>query len=88
MAEYIYEHSQCYDMFGKLLDAPMLTQREEIVRCRDCEHVKHDPEWQPDRRFKPVDMWTCHAEWCEGFEGDHPVVEPDGFCRWGERRNE
>lgn len=36
MSEYIYEHSQCYDQFGKPLDAPMLTQREEIVRCRDC----------------------------------------------------
>jgi len=58
---------------------------EEVVRCRDCKHVKHDSEWQPDRRFKPVDMWTCHAEWCEGFEGDHPRVEPDGFCKWGER---
>ena len=58
----------------------------EIVRCRDCKHVKYDPEWQPDRRFKPVDLWTCHAEWCEGFEGDHPQVEPDGFCKWGERK--
>ena len=61
-------------------------ERERIVRCRGCKHVKHDPEWQPDRRFKPVDMWTCHAEWCEGFEGDHPQVEPDGFCSWGERK--
>lgn len=64
----------------------MLAEYPEIVRCRDCKHVNHDPEWQPDRRFKPVDMWTCHAEWCEGFEGDHPQVEPDGFCKWGERK--
>lgn len=80
MAEYITE------FFGSSSGGSYTERREEIVRCRDCKHVKHDPEWQPDRRFKPVDMWTCHAEWCEGFEGDHPAVEPDGFCKWGERK--
>ena len=58
----------------------------EIVRCRDCKHVKHTPEWQLDRRYKPEDAWWCHAEWCEGMGGDHPCVEPDGFCKWGERK--
>lgn len=38
MTEFIYEHSRCYDHFGKPLDAPMLMQREEIVRCKDCVH--------------------------------------------------
>lgn len=62
--------------------------REEIVRCRDCKHVHHCPDWQPDKRFKPKDIWICEAEWCMGFEGDHPLVEPDGFCKWGERRGD
>ena len=33
-------------------------RREEIVRCRDCQHVEHIPEWRPygDRRYKRV--WT------------------------------
>lgn len=59
---------------------------EEIVRCRDCKDVHHRPNWQPDKRFKPQDLWLCEAEWCMGFEGDHPRVEPDGFCAWASRR--
>ena len=59
---------------------------EEIVRCRDCRHIHHRPDWQPDKRFKPQDLWLCEADWCMGFEGDHPCVEPDGFCAWAERR--
>ena len=58
----------------------------EIIRCRDCKHVGHIPDFQSDRRFKPCDYWWCEAEWCEGLEGDNPTVEPDGFCAWGERR--
>lgn len=67
----------CNDNGGEL--------REEIVRCRDCKHVGHIPDFQPDKRFKPCDYWWCEAEWCEGLEGDNPTVEPDWFCACGER---
>ena len=59
---------------------------ERIVRCRDCEYIWHRPDWQPDKRFAPMDMWICEAEWCTGFEGDHPAVTPDGFCAWAKRK--
>lgn len=77
MTEYIY----ATDGWGRWTG-------EEIVRCRDCKHVHHHPDWQPDKRFKPKDIWICEAEWCMGLEGDHPLVEPDGFCKWAIRRSE
>ena len=80
MSEYIIEH--CVDsVSGVRYDE----RREEIVRCRDCLHVNHSPNWKPDKRFKPRDLWLCEAEWCMGFDGDHPRVEPNGFCAWGAR---
>lgn len=69
MSEYIYEHSQCYDQFGKPLDAPMLTQREEIVRCRDC--IYYDDY-----------LGSC----VRGNAHQVRAAEPDGFCKWGVRR--
>lgn len=71
-----------------LASTEFISEYEEIVRCRDCKHVHHRPDWQPDKRFKPKDIWICEAEWCMGFEGDHPLVEPDGFCKWAIRRSE
>lgn len=58
---------------------------EEIVRCRDCTHAHHRPNWRSDKRCKPRDLWICEAEWCMGFEGDHPETKPDWFCSHGER---
>lgn len=77
MSEYIYEHSRCHDQFGKPLDAPMLTQREEIVRCRDCKHY----------RESMFVVATDVDDVCTFF-GDGVKVEPDGFCAWGERRGD
>ena len=49
---------------------------EPIVRCRDCIHYKPDPN--------PIDPgWPM---WCEDTGRD--LVQPDGFCAWGERRSE
>lgn len=47
---------------------------EEIVRCRDCKH--YDPH--------PTDSGVCFLP--DG-DGDFArwEVEPDGFCKWGER---
>lgn len=55
----------------------------EIVRCRDCKHHKLQTVVYSD---KPLSV--CTAEWCEGSEGDNPLVEPNGFCKWGERREQ
>ena len=48
----------------------------EIVRCRDCRHYVRDPE--------PIDPgWPMMCE-----DTGRDMVEPDGFCAWGERSHE
>ncbi|MBQ9006727.1 MAG: hypothetical protein IJ092_10205 [Atopobiaceae bacterium] len=48
---------------------------ERIVRCRDCEHYR-EHEWILVTDVSDV----CH------FFGDGVKVEPDGFCKWGKRK--
>lgn len=52
-----------------------LPVREEIVRCRDCKHYS-EYEWVMVTDVSDV----CH------FFGGGVKVEPDGFCKWGERK--
>lgn len=52
-------------------------QREEVVRCRDCKHYS-EHEWILVTDVSDV----CH------FFGNGVKVEPDGFCKWGERRDD
>lgn len=56
---------------------------EKIVRCRDCKHLD---EIRVSYSAEPV--FQCKADWCQGVEGDSPLVEPNGFCAWGERRSD
>lgn len=44
----------------------------EIVRCRDCTGM--------------VETWDGYE--CERFSGEYHRAEPDGFCAWGERKND
>ena len=53
----------------------------QVVRCRDCKYCATITVSYSD---KPAH--ECIAEWCRGAEGDNPLVEPDGFCAWGERK--
>jgi len=53
--------------------------REQIVRCRDCKHYA-DHEWVIATDVSDV----CHF-WASGVG---VKVEPDGFCKWGERRTD
>ena len=47
----------------------------EIVRCRDCKHFYEEPVGE---------IGACDL----GLEdtGLYSIVEPDGFCKWGERK--
>jgi len=49
---------------------------KEIVRCRDC------------RYYKPKEgaMLSCKFEY-HGFT-QWKLAEPDGYCAWGERREQ
>ena len=51
------------------------TVREKIVRCRDCKRFSLD---NSDHDYRSG--WWCHR-W------DTDMVEPDGYCAWGERRD-
>ncbi|ERL09834.1 hypothetical protein [Olsenella profusa] len=47
--------------------------RERVVRCRECEH------------------WGGLWDWDEAIGcdlADLPQADPDGFCAWGERRDD
>lgn len=48
--------------------------REEVMRCRDC--VYYD-------KYPNDDIYVCYR-----FDNEQPIVEPNGFCKWGERRSE
>lgn len=47
---------------------------EEVVYCRDCKEFS----------FGSDEYAT--ADWCDYW--DAYVESPDGFCKWGERRDE
>lgn len=44
----------------------------EIVRCRDCIYFD---------KYENDEISVCYR-----FDNEQPIVEPDGFCAWGERR--
>lgn len=48
--------------------------RDEIVRCRDC------------KEFAFGDVEYATVDWCD-YWGAY-VESPDGYCAWGERRND
>lgn len=54
-----------------------LPVREQVVRCKDCEHYR-EHEWILITDVSDV----CH------FWGDGVKVEPNGFCKWGKRREQ
>lgn len=72
MTEYIIECD--YDVDDGIVTGEV---REQIVRCRDCKHycksnVDEDGEGEPS--------------WCMYWE--HEWLRDDGFCAWGERRED
>lgn len=58
------------------------TIREEIVRCRDCRHMR------------TIDLSVYYGEHkhdldiCIRVDGVQLNAEPDGFCKWSERRTD
>jgi hypothetical protein len=63
-------------------DLPDLKRGERIVRCRDCKHSHKDGT-----------LCNFFASWVPIAGGDEyecmPVeVEPDGFCKWGEPKED
>lgn len=61
-----------YDTYTWLTALPV---REQIVRCKDCKHYK-EHKWI---------LITDVSDVCEFFS-DGVKVEPNGFCKWGVRK--
>ena len=73
MSEYILERN--YDTKNGTFST---VKREEIVRCRDCKH-SDTLESAPD-----IVVRCCYRNKI----GIPRVVGDDGFCAWGERREQ
>jgi len=72
---------------------------EEVVRCRECKFYTPESMTREERGFGVYeDMWEpggcfnperCSATW-DSIAGQMVpvgiVTNPDGFCKWGERR--
>lgn len=53
---------------------------QEIVRCRDCKHYYEAENYHPSGNY----VSRC----CKYFDTYSDEVEPDGFCAWGERKDD
>ena len=81
MSEYVMDYSGWAEgipavEYLKVCDAMHARKREEIVRCRDCKRFSLD---NSDHDYRSG--W-----WCYRWNTD--MVNPDGFCAWGERRQD
>lgn len=45
----------------------------KVVRCKDCRYYDLYPN---------DSIFVCYR-----FDNEQPIVEPDGFCAWGEKGN-
>lgn len=72
--------------FADLLFGDECEQVERIVRCKDCKHCEM-ADWTNyilyEYRGREI-KHLCH-EFAD-YEGTPMVVEPNGFCAWGEAR--
>ena len=86
-------------LYQAIMDVMVSRQREEIVRCRDCKYLDDSEYSRWDSSLAECygepplfcDLLSFN-EW--RMDGDRRVaettfaeVEPDGFCKWGERRD-
>ena len=74
MTEYIITGEQL-----ERLEIPDMFTECEIVRCRDCECYEYAEVHRFDgsRRREPT---------CARLTGCAVETQPDGFCKWGERK--
>lgn len=77
MSEYIVDFGDKSTAFVGLAMAGVKAHgariAESIVRCRDCAYFD---------KYENDEISVCYR-----FDNEQPIVEPDGFCAWGERRD-
>ena len=74
MSEYVYDMSDARN--------PL---REEIVRCRVCEHMSEHHYRDMLGFGRETIVYRCDYFW---NADELPEVEPDGFCAWAVKRKE
>lgn len=84
MAEYVMDYDGWAEgmpigAYLKVRDAMHERKRELIVRCRDCNYVTD--EGYGCKYFSHYEQGASYR-----WEDVLAEVEPDGFCKWGERR--
>ena len=100
MSEYVFRYAPGFgfDMDDQMETLPLTareyyasnradhygTLHEEIVRCRDCKHY-HKHKWFDIVPGTP--LGSDISDVCMFFGGG-VKVEPGGFCKWGERREQ
>lgn len=73
-------------LYQAIMDVMLSRQHEEIVRCRDCNHFREE---RRDSSIGWVDEFVCVSEqWSTSSLMPNHKVEPDGFCKWAERRED
>ena len=81
MSEYIITDEQIVE--NRRLRGNKLLVMPVIVRCRDCRHMHKVRDWLG----MDVDECWLHADRESGALGKERT-EPNGFCAWGERKDE
>lgn len=81
MEEYICEMTDDYPdvPYGDDEYSGTVERRERIVRCLDCEHAECY-----ESGLAGLFILCSHFE----SEGCKAMVEPSGFCAWGEERED
>ena len=62
--------------------------REPIVRCRDCKHFTPNKEFWVEPPKVPFPIIGATFDSCDFWAETDCKVEPEGFCKWGERTGE
>ena len=79
MSEYIITTEQLNFFTGYMPDNAMIPAEmahlQPLVRCRDCKHKETITD------CAGISQMLCRRKEQVAF-----VIEPDGFCAWGERR--
>ena len=88
MTEYVCDIKQDYPGIPYEHDdfSGTMERREEVVRCRDCKNAfRLDEGWAIDFPCK----FNCirYSQW-DYYDDEQGMwlVEPDGFCAWGRKR--
>lgn len=75
MTEYVFRIDESHaDIMGGM----PCERREKVVRCRDCGRAY--------RRGGGV-YCSCFLQWGSNDKPAPLLVNPDGFCAWGERKD-